>query len=603
MSLRISGPRIVALSQRLTVILLVLLAYTGFTACSAKTNDPVPPHPTVPSAEPDRKLPINFLIIVADDLGFSDLGFAGSEIHTPTIDTLAQSGVVLTQFYTAPTCSPTRSMLLTGVDHHRVGLGSMHEIMSDELRQNPGYEGYLTDRFPSLPEQLRAMGYRTFMAGKWHLGLTEQQSPAARGFDRSFAMLNGGASHFADKAGLFSMAPTAAYREDGKTVASLPNDFFSSTFYADKVMAYIDEARNENQPFFGYLAFTAPHWPLQAPDNYLNRYRGAYAEGWNELQRRRFNALKELNWIPDTATLPEQLDFVSDWSELTPESQQRHARDMEIYAAMVEHMDAEISRVMNHLDRRGLLDNTLIIFFSDNGPEGTDALTVLGNEDWVPSRFDNRLNNLGRQNSYTSYGPGWAQVSATPLNLFKSFPTEGGIKTPAVIKLPGEARPDSLSERFESAVSVADIAPTLLAIASGEWPAARNDTAITMSGHPIAFVGRAMGLKNNPHHDQTRSESNASSDAVEIQEDSRILAWELFGRQAVRVGRWKALKLSPPIGTGQWQLFDLSTDPGERVDLALTERAQLANLIARWNQYAEDNGVVKLDTDVGYGKR
>ncbi|MEE9180900.1 MAG: sulfatase-like hydrolase/transferase, partial [Vicinamibacteria bacterium] len=234
--------------------------------------------PELPPEDAHRRP--NILVILADDLGYTDLGILGSEIRTPNLDRLAREGLLLTNFLVSPTCSPTRAMLLTGVDSHVAGLGTMLDIVDLNQVGQPGYEGFLNDRVVTVPTLLRDSGYRTYMVGKWHLGMEEHQGPHRRGFQRSFALLPGGASHFSDAERLTEMNAPAPYREDGREVR-LPEDFYSSDFYTDKLIEYIEADLDEGQPFFAYACYTSPHWPLQVPDDYLDRYRGVYDEGYD----------------------------------------------------------------------------------------------------------------------------------------------------------------------------------------------------------------------------------------------------------------------------------------------------------------------------------
>jgi arylsulfatase A-like enzyme len=330
-----------------------------------------------PAVAQDRP---NILVIVTDDLGWSDLGAFGGEVDTPNLDRLALSGVRFTGFHTAPTCSPTRSMLLSGVDNHEAGLGTMAEMQLPTQKAKPGYEGYLNDRVASIPELLGAGGYYTVMAGKWHLGLTDERSPAARGFDRSFALLQGLGNHFgADQDGAWRAGDLAAdYREDGK-LTRLPDGAYSSDYFADKLIAYLGAPRpagKANQPFFAYLAFSAPHWPLQAPRDLIAKYKGRYDAGPEALREQRLARQKALGLVPRDAK-PFALTGVTPWASLTAEERAIQARKMEVYAAMVDRVDQDVGRVLDSLEKSGQLDNTLILFTSDNGPEGSRMETPL----------------------------------------------------------------------------------------------------------------------------------------------------------------------------------------------------------------------------------
>ncbi len=376
----------------------------------------------------------NFLVIVADDLGFSDIGAFGGEINTPNLDRLAHEGIRFTDFHSAPACSPTRSMLLTGTDHHIAGIGTMLEVAGPGFRGAPGYEGYLNDRVVALPELLRDAGYLTLMAGKWHLGNTIERSPWARGFERSFALLPGGASHYGTAGtGGFSPMPTL-YTEDDQFV-TVGEDFYSSDFYADTLLRYFrarsEEPEEKPRPFFAYLPFQAPHWPLQAPDESVAAYHGRYDDGPDVLREARLAALRHLGLCPpDVAAHPVVADGAPEWADMTADERARSARSMEVYAAMVDRMDQNIGRVIDYLADTGELDNTVVIFLSDNGAEGAivEALPLRGAQigALIEKYCDNSLDNLGRPNSFTWYGPRWAQAATAPSRLHKAFTTEGG---------------------------------------------------------------------------------------------------------------------------------------------------------------------------------
>ncbi|WP_317928455.1 arylsulfatase [Halioxenophilus sp. WMMB6] len=498
----------------------------------------------------------NVLLVVADDLGYTDLGSFGGEIQTPNLDALAQSGMRLTQFYTAATCSPTRAMLMTGTDHHRVGLGTMAEALAPNQRGKPGYEGFLNDRAAFLPKAFADAGYRTLMSGKWHLGLDEQHSPAAKGFQQSFALLDGGAGHFSDL-GIDKMH--ASFRENGKP-AQLPKDFYSSRFYTDKMIDYIDSGKNSGQPFFGYLAYTAPHWPLQAPDDSIKKYQGHYAMGYDQLHQERVENAKSLGLAPQNATTAPRQPGQKAWRELSSEEQKIEQRKMEIYAAMVDDMDRNFGRLLIYLQETGQFDNTIIFFMSDNGAEGATL------EDGVFKKFvphvqqccDNSYENLGKPDSYLFYGPNWARASVGPARDFKGDITEGGIHSPAFIVYPGMKERGSISQQF---VSVKDVLPTLLNLANIPLPV---DQEVAVEGHSLF--------------------TEAGNTAA--------MGWELFGGKAYRYGEWKLVRKSPRMGETQWQLFNLVDDPMEQQDLSAQQPAKFQQLMQRWADYEQGNGII-----------
>ncbi len=518
----------------------------------------------------------NFLVIMADDLGFSDLGVFGSEIRTPHLDALAGAGVLLTNFRVAPNCSPTRAMLLSGTDTHPAGLGTMAGDADENQQGQPGYEGYLSDRVVTVSSLLQASGYYTAMAGKWHLGVTPELSPESRGFDDAFAIVPGGASHFSDAAPVLGGSPPI-YRENGVDV-DLPEGFYSSTFYTDKIIDYISSSLEGDQPFFAYTVYTAPHWPLQAPDEDLSLYAGVYDEGYDALRERRTRNLIDRGVVPDVP-VPDRVSWVPAWENLDADARRVEARRMEIYAAMVENMDRNIGRLLAFLEEAGVADNTFVVFLSDNGAEGNNIGTMYDNETWIPTRFDTSYENMGRMDSYVWTGPGWAQAQSAPFRLFKSFPSEGGVRAPAIFKDPSRVQRTGLVAPFST---VKDITPTILELAGVE--------------HPKSFAGREVAPLQG-----TSMAAYLAGTAPSIHDDDEVMGWELFGRRAIYKGQWKLVWLWEPYGTGAWELFHLASDPSESNDLSGDEPEKLEELLAAWHDYAEDNGVLLPARDMGYG--
>ncbi|PVM90504.1 arylsulfatase [Caulobacter radicis] len=525
----------------------------------------------------------NFLIIVADDLGYSDLGAFGGEIETPNLDALAKAGVRLSGFHTAPTCSPTRSMLMTGSDNHQVGLGSMAEVLSPGQKGRPGYEGYLNDRSVTVAELLRDSGYRTLMAGKWHLGLADDQSPAARGFERSYALLQGLQNHFGeDQTEAYKAAGAAStFREDGKVV-TYPKGVYSADFYGDKMAQFIREGAGDGRPFFAYLTFTEPHWPLQAPPETIAKYKGRYDAGYEALREQRLAKLKALGLVAKDVK-PHPFVDTPAWSSLSPAEKKDQSRRMEIYAAMVDRMDQNIGKVVAALKASGQYDNTVIVFLSDNGAEGSRIDTIRGVPD--PAKLatlpvDNSFDNLGAGSSHVGYGPGWAQAATAPTRQVKGYTTEGGIHTPAIVEGPGVKGDGRI---VDSLAHVADVEATVLELAGVKRPETYRGRAVAPS------IGRSWVAA-------------LSSPDAGVRGPQDLVAWELFFRRAVRQGDWKAIYLpSAPGGAAysreavlpaNWQLFNLKSDPAEAVDLASSQPDKLKELVEAWNRYAAQNGVV-----------
>jgi arylsulfatase A-like enzyme len=511
----------------------------------------------------------NILLIVADDLGYSDVGAFGGEIETPNIDSLAMNGVKFTNFHAAPTCSPSRSMLLSGTDSHLAGLGNMAELLQPEQKGKSGYEGYLNDSVATLPEVLKDNGYNTYMVGKWHLGRTEKKSPAARGFEKSFALMQGGASHFDDQRAIIANDPKALYRDNGKSV-ELPKGFFSSDSYTDLVMQYIKEDESQNKPFFAYLAYTAPHWPLHAPDAYLNKYKGRYDKGYENIRKTRLKRMKKLGIVNASVEENVPLSQLPAWKELTDEQKKLEARRMEVYAAMVDNMDHNIGRLFAFLKDKGKLDNTVVVFMSDNGADGNSPEVLPGNKAWFANDYDNSFDNIGRPNSFVWYGAQWGQVGATPFPLFKGFTSQGGLVAPMLMSYPQQSTIGGLNH---SVLSVKDIMPTFLELAGIKHPKS------PYNGREILAI-------------QGRSILPA---LLVKQSNERVLGWELFGRSAIRKGDWKIRLLEQPYGSGKWALFNLKDDPTEIVDLAVKQPEKLGELLKDWEEYVTKNGVMPSD--------
>jgi len=516
----------------------------------------------------------NIILILADDLGFSDIGIYGSEIRTPNIDQLASQGLMLSNYHTGPQCSITRSMLLTGNDNHRVGYGSSRGggRRVPELVGQPGYEFQLNDQAVLFSRHLQQAGYRTYMAGKWDVGQSHEDLPPQRGFARSFVLMDGGASHFGDRQKNLAHLQAPVYMENGKVVARLAPDFYSSKFYTTKIIDYIEQDRNQADPFFAFVSFTAPHWPLQVPVDWLARYRGHYDRGWMPTYKDRLKKLNDLGVFEVELTEKWAADLDGRWHSLIAEQKLREIRVMEVYAAMVGYMDVQVGRLVNYLKQTGQYDNTVIVFVSDNGPEGNDVAAIgPKTRGWLGENFDNSIENIGKQGSYAYLKEGWATVSAAPFKLYKTYIAEGGMRVPAIIKMPGANQ----ARRSADYVDVRDLAPTILALAGADAIAQQQP----MYGNDLS------GLL-----------------ASELAAPGADNGWESFGNRAYFKGKWKAELIWPQQGNGQWKLYDLSTDPQTINDRAAEHPQLLRSLIQRWQDYAEKNGVYKVESDFGYGR-
>lgn len=530
----------------------------------------------ITAANAQTKKP-NILIIVADDMAYSDLGCFGGEIKTPNLDRLAQVGGRFTNFCVGPTCSPTRSMLLSGSDNHVAGLGNMAEFLGPEQKGKPGYEGHLNSRVASIASVMRDTGYHTYMAGKWHMGEEPGNWPAALGFERDFTLLQGGGSSWSDMMYPNPAHPHLTFTLNGKRLVKLPENHFSTEAYANFIMKSMDENKADAKPFFAYLSFQAVHSPFAVPDDWLDKYKGQYDQGYEALRAARLVRMKELGIVgKDVQPFP-RLPKIPAWDSLTPEQRKLSARRMEIYAAMLANMDYHIGRVLDHLKEAGQLDNTLVIFFSDNGPEATELASLVASafsadaKEWFTKNFDQRPENWGKKGSTVDYGAAWAQAGSVPFRMFKGYVTEGGIRSPLIIAGPGVKQAGSLNDAF---LHVMDIAPTLYELAGAEHPSKKSDRKIA----PLQGKSLVPLLTG-------KSES--------VRGDRDWVGWEMFGNRAVRRGDWKILNLLRAAGgTGEWQLFNLKADPSETHDLAKDHPEQLKELIALWDEYAKNNGVI-----------
>ncbi|KAK8213764.1 alkaline-phosphatase-like protein [Phyllosticta capitalensis] len=593
----------------------------------------------------------NFLIVIADDLGFSDTGPYGSEIPTPTLDRLAGEGVTMTGFHTASACSPTRAMLLSGTDNHIAGLGQMAEFVRNrpEYHGRPGYEGYLNFRVAALPEILQDNGYHTVLSGKWHLGLKKELSPHARGFDKSFVYLAGAGNHYNNEPQLGDHPfQSPSVNGDGLWMHNdqfldrkkdLPADFYSTTTFCDKMIDFLHErtAEEKEKPFFAYLALTAPHWPLQAPRETIAKYRGKYDAGPEALRAARLAALKARGLVPQDVSPAPMVGAVSkEWDAMSPQERAESSRRMETYAAMVDLIDAHLARVLAALEATDELDNTFVFFCSDNGAEGKllESLPMMAGTplvECIRRFYDNSLDNIGAADSFVWYGPRWAAAATAPSRGFKAWATEGGIRCPAIVRFPPlvqppppDATPASAAGTPEDSseqkrrrnhivshdfTTVMDMLPTLLDLAQiahphpsrfrgrdivaprgVSWvPYLRSLSAVhshySSSSHmpssqseplqPSEQQPSSSGSTSLPrrHSSSSPTQPAISTPAAPLilpphSDTSTTTGWELFGQRAIRRGRHKAVYIPAPLGSGQWELFDVEADPGEVCVLA-----------------------------------
>jgi len=548
-------------------LLLEILCVAAAVVCLGACSDGQAPG-TETAAETEQPRRPNILFILADDLGYSDLGAFGSEIPTPNLDALARNGMLLTDFYAGMTCAPTRAMLMSGTDHHVAGMGVQGPPSREDQRGQPGYEGYLNFRVASLAELMTDAGYNTYMTGKWHLGAEAEHGPRARGFRRSFVSLDG-AAHLG---GWDWRGPQNARYRDGEEIVTVGDDFYTTRFYTQRMIEYLEQDRAEGKPFFAYLAYTAPHWPLQAPAESIARFKGRYDSGYEALYASRFARQKELGLVAADAEPIDAARFRPRWSELSAEERQFEARRMEIYAAMVSDLDTYVGELVAYLERIGELDNTFIMFMSDNGAESSRRDLVPPISEHVGKEYDHSLDNLGSANTYVMYGANWAAVSATPFFRNKATAFEGGVKVPAFARFP---RMIEAGTRSDGVGTIMDLLPTFLAVAGAQHP------GTTYRGMPVVPI---KGVSLLPM---------LSGEASEVHPADTVFGWELLGQRSVRQGDWKIVwdQRRPPAER-RWQLFNLAADPFEQHDLSATDPEQLAVMERLWEQYDEEHGVV-----------
>lgn len=536
-------------------LILVLISLSAIISCSPKKHLDTRP---------------NILLIVADDLAYSDLGSFGGNIRTPNIDQLAKNGLRFSQFRTGPTCAVTRAMLLSGQNNHVAGMGIQDGLLTDSpMIGKPGYESNLSDRIVPVSQLLSESGYHTYTSGKWHLGKREEDSPKAKGFERSYNLMQGGSNHF-NNIGIEPDDTLSIFREDGKLV-NFPTGQYSTEVYTNKLIEFIKEgtAEKSRHPFFVLAAYTSPHWPLQVPDNYLDRYEGDFDMGYDSLRVLRFESLKEQGLIPQKATLPPRLDYITPWKDLSEEEKRIEARKMELYAAMVDNLDYHVGRIIQFLKVEGLYDNTIIIFMSDNGAAGRDFY----NEEWsmgfIRKHYDNAYDNMGKVNSFVSYGSQWALAGAAPFNRFKSYTTEGGIASPMIISSKNIADPGTVSTAY---FTVMDLAPTFYELAGATYP------------------GKTGTAKTKPLLGKSILPLLQGED--EIHAPDYITALEHKGRMFIRKGNWKLVNLNPPYDESKMMLFNLEVDLGETNDLAQEHPEKVKELLNDWNQYIKKNELI-----------
>jgi arylsulfatase/uncharacterized sulfatase len=518
------------------------------------------------AAEPAAAPRPNIVLVVIDDATPTDLGAYGSEIATPNIDRLAAAGTRFTNFRATPMCAPSRAMLLTGVDSHTAGLGNLPESVPGSHAGQRGYLGHLADDVVTVATLLQRGGYRTYAAGKWHLGHTPGTLPNARGFERSFVVDATGADNWEQRPYL-PIYDGSEWYEDGKP-AALPADFYSSRFLVDRMIEYIGDGKGDARPFLAYLPFLAIHIPVQAPQAVTDRYVDTYAAGWDAQRQRRHAAAIAAGLVPATAAARPVPIQLRDWNALDAETQARQARAMAVNAAMMETMDHEFGRLVAHLQRIGAFEDTLFVILADNGPEPGDPAAAPLFRAWLRMvGYDTSLERLGTKGSFVAIGPEAAKANTAPFALFKFNAAEGGLRVPLVVAGPGVRG----GARADANAFITDITPTLLEL-----------TGIAPAPAPApAIVGRSLAPL-------------LRGDATQVHPADASVAIEAAGSAAVYRGNLKLVRDRPPFGDERWHLYDLAADPGETNDLAQARPADVQSMLADYARYAERVGVLEV---------
>ncbi len=516
----------------------------------------------------------NVVLILADDLGYTDISPFGSEISTPNIARLAAEGLSFTNYHTAGSCAPARAMLLTGVDSHRNGVPNIPEALPPEQMTYDHYQGVLNDRVVTLATMLQSDGYHTYMTGKWHLGHSPELLPSARGFDRTIAMADTGADNWEQRTYL-PIYEQANWYADGVT-HTLPDDFYSSEYFIDKTIEFIDSNISDEQPFFAYIPFQAVHMPVQAPREFSDKYAGVYDEGWTVMREKRRLAAIEASVIPEN-TAAVVTPGTLNWDSLSEEQRRHHARRMEVYAGMVDAMDTHIGRLMAYLESIDEYDNTLFIFTSDNGAEGSNIIQPDGGSALTPwfeaVGYNSNYETLGERNSWNAIGPSNATIAASPLTYYKFHANEGGLRVPLVMSGPGIARRGQLTDEF---VFVTDLMPTILGLVGAE-----DHGGNWLDNEVEPIIG-------------TDFKAFLSGDDSPIHGESEPIGYELGGNFALFKGDYKIVMNRTGQNDTEWHLFNIKIDPGEANDLAQQRPEQLQEMISDYEHYVEVNNVLPM---------
>lgn len=514
--------------------------------------------------------PPNIVLILADDVALMDFGAYGGEASTPHIDRLAKQGMMFTNYHASPMCAPSRSMLITGSDSHLTGVPNLPIFLPPEYISQPGYEGVLNDKVQTIATRLKNNGYRTYMTGKWHLGHTETTLPSKRGFDRTFILDASGADNWEHKPYLATQESKPPWYQDGQLV-DLPEDFYSSKTYVDKMITFMEEESKKDDPFFAFLAFQAVHIPVQAPKEFVEKYKGVYDDGWGEMKEQRFAKAKELGIIPTDAKLGDILPQFEKWENISDEERKVASNDMAVNAAMLEAMDFHIGRYLKYLEENGMMENTIFIVTSDNGPEGSDPSLLTGADQWMWYNENHRdQDRLGEKGYFGFIGPQFASAAAGPSSFFKFYAGEGGLRVPLIFS--GKSIAPGKSNAFSF---ITDVAPTIFDLAKIDLP--NNTSTKLITGHSLFPI--------------------IQKDTNRVYSPDEPIGMEAAGQVALFKGDFKLVRNGKPYGDGKWRMYNLKNDPGETNDLAASNSTLFEELKIDYKNYKVKYGVLEMPED------
>jgi arylsulfatase/uncharacterized sulfatase len=517
----------------------------------------------------------NIVVILADDLGYSDVGTYGSEISTPNIDQLALQGLRFSNYRTSASCAPTRAMLLTGVDSHRAGVANIAEALTPEQSHSPFYRGSLNHNVVTIATLLKDADYHTNMAGKWHLGYEDDAlKPINRGFEQTLMMPFSGGDNWTNQSYLPNYEKTLWFK-NGQEI-ELPEDFYSSQFIIDSAIEQIQNNKDSGKPFFTYIGFQAVHIPVQAPKAFTEKYINTYSDGWTKLRDRRQQAVKDLGLIPQDVPF-KTMNSTQNWDALNAEQKRYEAKRMAVYAGMVDAMDFHIGRLIEYLKDSGKYDNTVFIFTSDNGAEPSDparmskafplARSFLG--------YNADYETLGEKYSYNVIGASFASAAASPFGHYKFHSGEGGLRVPMIISGP------ALSKKLQGEINhgkayVKDLAPTILSLAGIDHPGNKYqgktiEPSTGINLHPII-----SGITDN------------------VYSENDIIAYEIGGNAALIKGDYKISLNRGEYNDSQWHLYNITLDPGETNELEKIQPGIFSDLLHEYHEYVKENGVIAV---------